>query len=159
MFDIVVPTGKYSGTRSVNIGSKVVSFNPYYAFTFVASDKLEVSARLHYLWNSQNNEPFFGLDVRNVQPGQALHQNFAVSYEVAKTVRVGMNGYALEQITDNKVNGVSQPGSLERVTGLGPGMELHPTKSFWIYLDTYFETDARNRPQGTSYVLRLSKTF
>jgi hypothetical protein len=38
-------------------------------------------------------------------------------------------------------------------------MELHPAKSFWIYLDSYFETAAQNRPQGIFYVLRLSKTF
>jgi hypothetical protein len=159
MFDIVVPTGKYSDMRPVNIGGNVVSFNPYYAFTFVASDKLEISARLHYLWNSENDGPFVGFGLKSVQPGQALHQNFAVSYEVAKAIRVGMNGYALEQITDNKINGISQPGSLEQVIGLGPGMELHPTKSFWIYLNSYFETDAGNRPQGMLYVLRLSKTF
>lgn len=159
MFDFVVSTGKYSATRPVNIGSHVVSFNPYYAFTFVASNRLEISARLHYLWNSKNDAPFTGFRLASVQPGQALHQNFAVSCKVVKTVRVGMNGYALEQITDNKVNGISQPGSREGVLGLGPGMELHPAKSFWIYLNSYFESDVRNRSQGTLYVFRVSKTF
>lgn len=159
MVDLVVPAGKYGEMRPVNIGSHVVSFNPYYAFTLVASNKLEISARLHYLWNSKNDAPFAGFGLKSVQPGQALHQNFAVSYAAAKAVRLGMNGYALEQITDNKVNGISQPGSRERVIALGPGMELHPTKSFWIYLNSYFESDVRNRPQGILYVLRLSKTF
>jgi len=74
-------------------------------------------------------------------------------------VRVGMNGYALEQITYNRINSISHPGSLERVLGLGPGRELHPTKSFWIYLNSYSEREVRTRPQRTSYVLRLSKTF
>jgi hypothetical protein len=159
MFDIVVPTGKYRSTRAGNIGNNVVSLNPYYAFTFVASEKWEISARLHYLWNSQNDRPFAGLDLKSVQPGQARHQNFAVSYEIARTVRIGMSGYALEQISEDKINGISQPGSLERVIGLGAGTELHPRESFWIYLNVYFETYARNRPQGTLYVLRLSKTF
>jgi hypothetical protein len=159
MFDIVVPTGKYSDLRPVNTGSNVVSLNPYYAFTLVTPHKLEISARLHYLWNSKNNQPFAGFGLKSVQPGQALHQNFAASYGLAKAVRIGMNGYALEQLTYNKVNGSSQPGSLERVLGLGPGMELHPTKSFWIYLNSYFEGEVRNRPQGMFYVFRLSKTF
>jgi len=159
MFDVVVPTGKYSSLRSVNTGSNVVSFNPYYAFTFVTSGKLEISARLHYLWNSENDQPFVGLGVKSVQPGAAFHQNFAASYEVAKPVRIGMNGYALEQITNNKVSGISQTGSRERVIALGPGTELHPAKSFWIYVNSYFETAVRNRPEGVLYVLRLSKTF
>ncbi len=159
MFDFVVPTGKYSDWQPVNTGNNVVSFNPYYAFTFVASDKLEISARLHYLWNSVNDQPFAGLGFKSVQPGQAFHQNFAVSCKVAKAVRVALNGYALEQITDNKVNAVPQPDSGGRVIALGPGMELHPAKSFWIYLNSYFEMDVRNRSQGMTYVLRLSKTF
>lgn len=159
MFDIVIPTGKYGDMRPVNIGSHVVSFNPYYAFTFVPSNKLEISARLHYLWNSVNDKPFVGFGLKSAQPGQALHQNFATSYEVVKAIRLGMNGYALEQITYNKVNGISQSGSLDRVIALGPGIELHPTKSFWVYFDSYFETDVRNRAQGVFYVLRFSKTF
>jgi hypothetical protein len=159
MFDVIVPTGKYSDIRPVNIGSNVVSFNPYYCFTLMAWDKLEISARLHYLWNSENDGPFVGFGFKSVQPGQALHQNFAASYKVSKALRIGMNGYALEQITDNKINGATQPGSIERVIGLGPGLEAHPLKSFWIYLDSYFEVAVRNRPQGMLYVLRLSKTF
>ena len=159
MLDVIVPTGKYSDLRPVNIGSNIVSFNPYYCFTWMPSDKLEISARLHYLWNSENDKPYVGFGLNSVQPGQALHQNFAVSYKAAKAVRIGMNGYELEQITDNQINGASQPGSLERVIAAGPGMELHPTKSFWIYLDSYFEAAVRNRPQGTLYVVRLSKTF
>lgn len=44
MFDVIVPAGKYSDRRPVNIGSNVVSFNPYYCFTLMPSDRLEVSA-------------------------------------------------------------------------------------------------------------------
>lgn len=59
--------------------------------------------RLHYLWNSENDAPFAGLGLNSARPGQALHQNFAASYKVVKKARIGINGYAREQITDNKV--------------------------------------------------------
>ena len=61
VFSVTLPTGKYDRNRPVNIGSNMVSINPYYAFTIMPADKLELSARLHYLWNSENDDPFAGL--------------------------------------------------------------------------------------------------
>src|SRR5262249_20720089 len=76
---VVLPTGEYDPNRPVNIGNNIISVNPYYAFTIRPSDKVEFSARLHYLWNSENDEPFTGLAANDTQPGQAFHANFAVS--------------------------------------------------------------------------------
>src|SRR5271156_2001476 len=81
--------------------------------------KFEVSARLHYLWNSVNHEPFVGFDDRTVQAGQAFFMNYSASYEVVHNVRVGFNGYWLQQLTDSKANDVNIPFSLERTVGLG----------------------------------------
>jgi hypothetical protein len=61
LLDIGVPTGKYSDLRPVNPGNNAVSLNPYYAFTYEPTRKIEVSARTHYLWNATNNDPFVGL--------------------------------------------------------------------------------------------------
>src|SRR5579862_3926169 len=67
-FDVTVPTGTYSDSRPVNIGNHFVAVNPYYALTYERK-KIEFSARVHYLWNSTNNDPFVGLGIRNMQPG------------------------------------------------------------------------------------------
>jgi hypothetical protein len=91
-FDVTVPTGTYSDRQPVNIGSHVVSLDPYYAITYERK-KMEFSARVHYLWNSANDDPFAGFGIRNVQPGQAFHLNYATSYEVRKNFRLGFNGY------------------------------------------------------------------
>jgi hypothetical protein len=48
--------------------------------------------RVHYLWNSANNDPFAGFGIKNMEPGQAFHANYAASYEVHKNVRLGFNG-------------------------------------------------------------------
>jgi hypothetical protein len=157
--DIVVPTGQYSGRRPVNIGNNLVSVNPNYAFTVVATNKLEFSGRLHYLWNGENNSPFVGLGASSIQPGQALHQNFASSYAVYRGLRIGLNGYALEQITDHRMNGGPLPNSRESVFAIGPGSEITFKKTWFLYLDSYFETFARNRPQGATYVVRLSEVI
>lgn len=155
---VTLPTGKYDRNRPVNIGSNMVSINPYYAFTIIPTDKLEVSARLHYLWNSENNDPFAGLGAGTVQPGQAFHANYAASYEVIKGVRLGINGYAVQQLTEDKIDGHSQTNSQERVFGIGPGIKWSDN-GLSLYLNSYFETGAENRPEGTKVVFRLSKVF
>ena len=68
MVDVGVPSGKYSDTRPLNIDNHFVVVNPYYAFTYERK-KVEFRARLHYLWNSINNDPFAGSGIKSMQPG------------------------------------------------------------------------------------------
>jgi hypothetical protein len=159
-FDIALslPTGQYDAKRALNAGNNIVSLNPYYAFTILPADKVEVSARLHYLWNSENDNPFAGLGASSIQPGQAFHANVAASYEVISNLRIGINGYALQQFTDDKVNGRKLADSEERVFGVGPGLVFN-TDKLWIYLNSYFEVGAENRPEGIKVTLRISKAF
>jgi hypothetical protein len=156
--NVTLPTGNYDGNQPVNIGNNMVSINPYYAFTIMPTDRLELSARLHYLWNSENDNPFVGLKAGTVQPGQAFHANYAASYEVVKGVRLGINGYALQQLTEDKIDGRSQANSAERVFGIGPGIKWSGN-GLSLNLNSYFETGAENRPEGTKVVFRLSKVF
>jgi Protein involved in meta-pathway of phenol degradation len=158
VLDITLPTGAYSSTRAVNAGNNMVSINPYYAFTIMPTEKAEISARLHYLWNSENDSPFFALNASDTQPGQVFHANYAASYEVAKGLRLGLNGYVLQQLTDDKIDGKSQSNSRERVFGIGPGLQ-YSTNGVMLYLNSYLETGAENRPEGTKFVFRLSKAF
>jgi hypothetical protein len=157
-FAFTIPIGKYSDQRPVNIGSHFVLINPLYALTYEWKSKFEVSARLHYLWNSVNRDTFVGFGIKNMQPGQAFHTNYATSYEVLKGIRVGFNGYWLQQLTDHQIDGENVPNSKERTVGIGPGLELsgHGT---WFYLNSYMETDVRNRPAGVRVTFRISKAL
>lgn len=157
VLDVDLPVGKYNDARPVNLGNHFVAVNPYYAFTYERK-RLEVSVRLHYLWNSTNNDPFEGLGIKNLQPGQAFHMNYSTSYELWKNVRLGFNGYWLQQTTDHRINGLDVPNSEERTIGLGPGLQLggHDT---WFRLNSYIETDVRNRPTGIKVTFRISKAL
>jgi len=158
LLDLTVPIGKYSDQRAVNIGNHFVMINPYYAFTYKWKRKLEVSTRFHYLWNSVNADPFVGLGIRNMQPGQAFHINYATSYELLKDVRVGFNGYWLQQITDHQINGENIPNSKERTVGFGPGVQFGG-EGLFFRVNSYIETDVRNRPAGTRVTFRISKAL
>jgi hypothetical protein len=157
VFDVTVPTGTYSDRRPVNIGNHFVVVNPYYALTYERK-KIEFSARLHYLWNSTNNHPFVGFGIRNMQPGQTFHVNYSTSYELWKDVRLGFNGYWLQQVTDHQVNGISVPNSRERTVGIGPGIQFSG-RDIWFRLNSYVETDVRNRPSGIKVTFRVSKAL
>jgi hypothetical protein len=154
MFDVNVPTGAYNDRQPVNVGNHSVVIDPYYAVTYELP-KIEFSARFHYLWNSTNNDPFVGYGIRNSQAGQAVHINYSVSYEAWKDVRIGFNGYWLQQVTDDKINGAAVPNSLERTVGLGPGIQIR-SQNTWYHLDVYKETDVRNRPSGIKVAARFS---
>ncbi|HLJ86667.1 MAG TPA: transporter [Candidatus Angelobacter sp.] len=157
VLDVTVPTGKYSDRRPVNIGNHFVMVEPYYAVTYELK-KIEFSARFHYFWNSTNNDPFIGFGIRNLQPGQATHLNYATSYELWKNIRLGFNGYWLQQVTDHKINDAGIPHSKERTIGLGPGIQIS-NRDTWFRLNGYIETDVRNRPSGIKVTFRISKAI
>jgi hypothetical protein len=157
VFDVTVPSGTYSDKRLLNVGNHFVVLDPYYAVTYERK-KIELSARAHYLWNSTNNDPFIGFAIRNLQPGQAFHLNYSTSYEVHKNVRLGFNGYWLQQATDHRINDAAVPDSKERTIGLGPGLQLGGN-GIWLRVNSYLETDVRNRPSGVKVTLRISKAL
>lgn len=154
---MIFPTGKYDEQDALNPGSNFFSFNPYYAATLFLSPKWTASARLHYLWNAKNDEPFGGAN--DAQAGQAFHANFASSYEVLpKQLRLGLNGYYLKQISDSQVNGQDVPGR-EKILALGPGALLSFSQHTHLFANAYFESNAEFRPEGERYLLRLVHHF
>lgn len=155
ILDLTAPTGNYRDDRPTNIGNHYYVVEPYYAVTF-ERDQFEVSARFHYFWNSVNHDPFVGLQATDLQAGQAVHVNFATSYEVVHNLRVGFNGYWLQQVTDHKLDGTNLPHSLERTVGLGGGIQYFLGHNFWLHLNAYKETDVRNRAAGFSTIFRAS---
>jgi hypothetical protein len=158
MVDVGAPTGKYSDDRPVNIGNHFVSLTPNYVFTYQPVNKVEFTAQLYFLWNSVNHDPSAGLDIKSMQAGQAVHANYASSYAIFKSVRIGFNGYWLQQLTNHAINGISIADSKERTVGLGPGAQVGG-EGLWLRVNSYLETDVRNRPSGIKVTFRISKTF
>ncbi len=153
----IVPTGRYSANAPLNAGSNFVSLDPYWAATWFVLPQWTMSWRFHYLWNDQNDNP--GLGLNREQPGQAIHANFASEYElVPKHLRVGVNGYFFEQITDSKANGSDLSGH-EQVVGLGPGLIWHISQNDHVFFDAYYEFAAEHRPEGQRYNLRWVHHF
>ncbi|MDK2846439.1 MAG: hypothetical protein PWR18_1041 [Synergistales bacterium] len=157
-FPVTLPTGDYDQARSANTGSHLFRFNPYFAFTVFLTPKLEFSSRIHYLWNGKNDSAPFSFGAESIEPGDAFHLNFSLSYETSPGTRVGVAGYYLEQTTDDRVDGVPVSGSREKVFGIGPGIMFANDRSTF-FLNYYFESGAENRPEGDRLVLRYMTVF
>jgi anthranilate 1,2-dioxygenase (deaminating, decarboxylating) large subunit len=156
----IVPTGSYDRKDVLNAGSNFFSFNPYWSATILPAPKWEVSWRLHYLFNGINDDPFVGFAANSSQPGQAIHLNFATSYEVvAKQLRLGISGYYFKQVTQSKMNGINMSGMNEQVLGIGPGLLLSFSQNDHLFLNAYFETAAENRTEGQRVVVRWVHHF
>ncbi|MBM4028204.1 MAG: phenol degradation protein meta [Planctomycetes bacterium] len=153
------PIGTYDADHALNPSSNFFSFNPYWAGTLFLTPKWELSLRVHYLWNAKNTDPFVGFGFDEIQPGQAIHANFAASYEaIAKKLRIGVNGYFFEQITDTKGDGVDI-GEDESVFAIGPGALWSFSQHTHLFLNAYFESNARSRPEGEKFILRFVHHF
>jgi len=148
------PTGQYSPNDPINAGSDAWQVSPYLAFTWRLSDRWEISGRSIYDWSGQSGRPPVSLGATNSQAGDQFAQNLSVSAAITDNWRVGMAGYGLWQLGDTRVDGHAIPGSRQQVIALGPGLlwsDGHAT----IIANVFEEIEARNRPRGTSAVLRL----
>ena len=157
------PTGDYDKDKNLNQGSNHFSFNPYWAATVFLGPKATLSWRLHYLWNGKNDDFSFGgalpSDV-DLEPGDAVHANFSAAYEVLpKQLRLGLNGYWFDQISDTKVDGDKDKSLEEKVFAIGPGAVWHFSQDTHLFVNAYFETDAESRPEGERYNLRFVHHF
>lgn len=153
-----LPTGAYSPDRPVNIGSNSTGAIAYYAFTVFVVPRIETSWRLQYLWNGANPDPFRPLGASSTQAGRAFHLNYATSYEISHTLRLGINGYFLRQLSEHRLGGTAIPQSKEHVFALGPGATV--SVGLWrLTANADIESQARNRPQGLRVNATIQRIF
>jgi len=154
----IFPTGKYENGKHLNPGSNHYSFNPYWAATVFLGPKTTVSWRLHYLWNGANDD-FGPPGSPDLEPGDAIHANFAAAYEILpKQLRIGVNGYWFDQITDTK-GPAGVEADDEKVFAVGPGFVYHFSQDSHLFFNSYFESGAENRPEGERFNLRYVHHF
>lgn len=154
-FVAAFPTGKSKDpARLINPGTDFMYLDPYWAFTLYFSERWATSCRIHYLWCAESH-------TTHVQQGSALHANFSLEHAILPRLWIGINGYFLQQLTNDKRNSQSIPDTKESVFAIGVGgvYATNPKLDFVMFLNFYVECMARNRPQGVSLIFHILKYF
>jgi hypothetical protein len=160
--DLSMPTGQYDKKYALNPGSNHWTIEPFYACTLFVTPELSTSWRFHYTVSTKNDDtapnPFNAFST-SVTPGQAFHANYSVEYAFTKTLRGGVAGYYLKQVTEDDSSNGKVEGSKEQVLGVGPAVFWAAGDQFFIGLKTAWETAVENRPQGNRSTLRFTYKF
>lgn len=97
--------------------------------------------------------PIPGFQFRNGQAGDALWVNFASSVKVTEQLRLGINGFYLQQLKDNRTNGERVPDSKRRQFYAGPGLSWGFNEKNLLNFNVYLPIDVENSVAGNTYNL------
>lgn len=152
--DVVAPTGAYDVADLVNPGQNkwVVRLN--HMGTWHPTPAWDVSYRLHWDYNFKNT----ATDYRS---GQTVYLNWAVGWKPRPNMTVGLSGYFLRQITDDRQGGsaVGPDGHRVRVDGIGPCLKYFLPNHVMLTAKYYHEFNARNHPEGEQFWFSVTVPF
>jgi hypothetical protein len=161
---VIAPTGSVNVNRSINQGSGAWAINPFVAITWVPLPQLEFSTRINYQYNFQTSTiqsppPIPGLVYSNGQAGQIVFGNFDASYAVLPNAFVGINGYALGQLTPDLTNGQTVSHSRETEVSIGPGGRYVFNEANALNFNVYLPVVSRNATSGAQFNTQFIHRF
>ncbi|WP_259154305.1 transporter [Xanthomonas sp. 3793] len=156
--DAFAPVGKFDRDTAINQSTGFWSVAPHWAFTVQPSDDWEISARINYLYNFRTSRaggvpPIPGFRFRNGQAGDAVWVNLATSLKLNEQWRVGLNGYYLQQLKDNRTNDQRVPDSKRMQVYLGPGLSWRMDQKNVFNFNVYMPLKVENSVAGNSFNL------
>ncbi len=150
--DIIAPTGQYNRRRNVNIGSNQWTFEPAVAASLILPEGLTVDLKLMYDFHTENPDT-------KVRTGQQFHLDYNVGYAVIDNFRLGVGGYYLIGVQDDRVDGTRVPDSRQQVLAAGPSALYSFNPGLHLVGKVQFETLVENRPRGIFSWLKLIYSF
>lgn len=156
MCDIYFPFDNEDEDNPTSVGRNFWTFEPVLAVTYMPTPAWEFSTKFMYDINTRQNDYVSPLDVTaDRTPGQEFHMDFNVSYMVIDNLRVGINGYYYQQVTDDDFGGVpsgwesefdKMEGQHSRAVALGPGI-FYQHKNMMFTLRYQHEFAVRNKAE------------
>jgi hypothetical protein len=140
-----IPVGTYNSSSLANLGLGHGAIDAGGGYTyFNPATGHEFSAVAGFTYNFMN-------PTTNVQSGVDFHLDWGASQFLSKQFFVGLVGYAYDQVSADHGSG-DLVGSFEsRVFSIGPQLGyIFPIagKQGFLGLKSYFEFEAKNRPEG-----------
>lgn len=162
--EVVAPTGQYSKSDMVNIGSNFWSFNPLVAITYIGDKDspvpgFEASSKIMYWINTINTETSY-------TSGQEFAADYFVGQHLGKWT-LGGAGNVYYQTTKDKQYGQTasdtftgqRNGNKGKQFTVGPLVSYNIADKGCITAKYLFPVVEENRPQGNSFWLKFIWTF
>jgi len=144
-FHVYAPGASYDRNRMLNVGQHYFTLAPLANFTFMPNHgKTEISSKLQFDHNLTNRDTHY-------QSGNEFIWEYDAMQNVSKKVAVGVNGYFLQQLTDDTQNGLTfEDGHRGRNLAIGPEVRFNVGHA--ILAVKYFrDTLTQNRPKGNEF--------
>ncbi|MDF0752573.1 transporter [Marinobacter sp. 71-i] len=149
-FDFSLPTGSYSQNSVANTGVNYASFMPSYNLTWFFKPGWELSASLVGQFNQKNDDT-------NYESGDVAMLDYAIGYSVTPKVQVGLQGFVLNQFSDDKLNGNTVgDGNRAKVNGIGPQIRYDFSPASGIAFKYQKEFGAENTSEGDKFWIQFS---
>ena len=160
----IAPVGSFDRSRNLNQSSGQWSASAVWAMTVLPTPEWELSTRLNYIYNfrtskAANVPELNGFRFHNGQAGDAAWVNFAASREIIPDVRLGINGYYLRQLHDDRTNGQRVQGTRQSGFYLGPGASWKWKSGDLLNVNLYFPIEVKNASAGSSLNVQYIHTF
>lgn len=148
--EAIMPTGSYEKNDIINIGRNYFSILPVFVYTYLADNGFEISQKLMYDFNTENNDTHY-------TSGQEFHFDYAVGWRI-KRFTIGAAGYFDKQTTADDGPGVSD-GNYGQVFAAGPALKWDFKSGGYAELKYMKEMLVENRPEGDKFFFKLVLPF
>lgn len=163
--DVNLPTGRYeSGDPRRSIGANYWSVEPIFAFSYMGDDGWEVSAKFMLNLKGSNSDfrPAPGAPKMKYASGDEFHMDYLVGKRFGPW-GVGVSGYYLKQLGNDKVGGVTIPenpgfwseGRKGEVFAIGPSVTYTNASGMHFIGQWHHETSVENRFGGDKLWFKL----
>jgi hypothetical protein len=117
-FTVWIPVGDYDAARFVNPGRHYWSLGPQAAVTWRdPATGWDLSLAALYVASFENR-------ATDYDSGDVVHVNAYAGKQVAPWLKLGIAGYAMQQMTDDSGSGATLGGFRARLFGLGPAAHV-----------------------------------
>ncbi|AWB07822.1 hypothetical protein A6A40_22440 (plasmid) [Azospirillum humicireducens] len=140
--DIAAPTGRYKKENMFNIGANHWAIQPVLGYKYFDPQGLDLSLVPRVVFNTKNT-------ATDYTSGNELYIDYAVGWNFGPT-KVGLVGYAYQQLTDDKGRGVGSDGNKGKAFAIGPSLTYSFSPGLHVSGSWQRDLVAEHRTQGNN---------
>ena len=150
--DFVAPVGSYRKGDLANIGRNYWSVQPLYTMSYIDPAGFNGDFKLTFNLNRRNTDT----DYRS---GDEVYVDYSAGWGFGNGWVLGVGGYGMRQLANDKSAGVSLPGSKGAAFAIGPSLKYDNGKGWFITAKLQREMAVRNRPEGSALWIKSTVPF